>query len=311
MRNLRTCTYTSRSAIFLDLSITLTNGVIHTTIYEKPQNLYLYIPPSSCHAPGILKGLIFGAANRAKTICSDSADRLPFMEKTFYRLINRGHSPAALKPIFEDAIRRILSNNHRHVPRPFRCLEPPQPFSPQKRTRTDHTVTPRKRIRSDRADHSEMEVPHSPLPATQASATRPCHPRHLGKRPRLDTDTPVAPSALPSQKRAKTIFPLFFHMPYNPLDPHPSEIYRRFDKIVLRPDGAQSLQEIPRLHTPQARPGQPPPPPRKLAPVEIESLQVCFHNQKKLGSILSPRRLRLGQNFSVSSFFTEKMNTDT
>jgi hypothetical protein len=32
--------------------------------YEKPTNLFLYIPPTSAHSPGVLKRIIFGNVHR-------------------------------------------------------------------------------------------------------------------------------------------------------------------------------------------------------------------------------------------------------
>ncbi len=44
---------------FMDLNITLSRGRLYTSLYAKPLALHLYIPPSSCHAPGITTGLIY------------------------------------------------------------------------------------------------------------------------------------------------------------------------------------------------------------------------------------------------------------
>lgn len=62
----------STAAVFLDLNIHLdTDGICHTSIYEKSLNLYLYIPPHSCHAPGVTKSVIFGTVHRAINLFSD------------------------------------------------------------------------------------------------------------------------------------------------------------------------------------------------------------------------------------------------
>ena len=98
----------SKQANFLDLTITLGNNGYTTTIYEKKMNLYLYIPPHSCHPPGVIKGLIFGAVNRAKTLCSNPNDRMPILRRTLRRLVRRGHTRKKIVPIFNDAIKSIL-----------------------------------------------------------------------------------------------------------------------------------------------------------------------------------------------------------
>jgi hypothetical protein len=97
-----------KSAIFLDLRISLHHDTIETTIYEKKLNLYLYLPPHSCHPPGVLKGLIFGFAFRAKTLCTNPSDRIPFLRKCYHRLIQRGHSPSSIAPLFKEAITRVI-----------------------------------------------------------------------------------------------------------------------------------------------------------------------------------------------------------
>ena len=64
----------SNEVVFMDLSLTITNGRIATSLYAKPMALHLYIPPFSCHAPGISLGLIYGHFFRVMMLCSHQHD---------------------------------------------------------------------------------------------------------------------------------------------------------------------------------------------------------------------------------------------
>ena len=44
---------------FMDMTIRIEAGKIVTALYAKPLALYQYIPPDSCHPPGILTGLVY------------------------------------------------------------------------------------------------------------------------------------------------------------------------------------------------------------------------------------------------------------
>jgi hypothetical protein len=50
----------SRHAIFLDLNLYIVRRQIKTTTYQKELNLYLYLPGSSAHTLGMIKGTIYG-----------------------------------------------------------------------------------------------------------------------------------------------------------------------------------------------------------------------------------------------------------
>ena len=66
----------TKSIDFLDLTLSLTDdGRVTTSLYEKSLNLYLYLPPHSAHACGVLSGHI---------------------NTFFYRLCARGHTLANL-----------------------------------------------------------------------------------------------------------------------------------------------------------------------------------------------------------------------
>ena len=45
---------------FLDITISIHNGIISTTLYDKVLNLYMYITPHSYHPPDVLTGSSLG-----------------------------------------------------------------------------------------------------------------------------------------------------------------------------------------------------------------------------------------------------------
>ena len=56
---------------FLDITVSIKDNVLTTTLFEKALNLYLYISPQSAHPPGVLTGLVIGNCHRIHTLCSD------------------------------------------------------------------------------------------------------------------------------------------------------------------------------------------------------------------------------------------------
>ena len=61
---------------FMDLTISITNGNISTSLFEKPLNLHLYIPLHSAHPPGLLPGIVHSTLFRIFTLSSDHNDRI-------------------------------------------------------------------------------------------------------------------------------------------------------------------------------------------------------------------------------------------
>ena len=93
----------SSTTIFMDLRISILNGHFSTTIYSKPMSLHLYIPPSSCHAPGIATSLIYGHTLRVYRLCSKYSDINKELKLFYERLIARGHSPNTILPLLAKA----------------------------------------------------------------------------------------------------------------------------------------------------------------------------------------------------------------
>ena len=80
-----------------------------TTIYAKSMALYQYIPPSSCHPPGVLTGLVFGQILRIYQLCSLS-NNIDKELSLFYRhLLIRGYKPDNLLPLLEKGINNAIT----------------------------------------------------------------------------------------------------------------------------------------------------------------------------------------------------------
>jgi hypothetical protein len=97
------CTDLTTSVYFMDLTITIADGRLETTLFEKAQNLYLYIPPHSSHPRGVFTGLIFGQVLRIRRLCSKQSDAGGQIKQFFTRLLARGHTREFLQPLFKRA----------------------------------------------------------------------------------------------------------------------------------------------------------------------------------------------------------------
>ena len=89
---------------FMDLTISIKNGKISTSLFEKPLNLHLYIPLRSTHPPGLLPGIIHSTLFRIFTLCSDHNDRILCTKVFFKRLQAQGYKSDQIKPLFYNDI---------------------------------------------------------------------------------------------------------------------------------------------------------------------------------------------------------------
>jgi hypothetical protein len=98
------------SATFLDLTLEIVDDRIVTKTFEKALNLFLYIPPSSAHSPGVLKSTIFGNVRRYWNQNSNKKDYQDAVRRFVARLEARGHDHDELRPLFQDAFEAIARN---------------------------------------------------------------------------------------------------------------------------------------------------------------------------------------------------------
>ena len=107
-------------AIFLDLRITINKSShIETSTYQKPMNLFLYIPPTSAHPPGVLKSTIYGNLRRFWLQNSKLSDYTRVTQQFASHLIARGHSSQNISKLFLEAADKIdqglCKNSHQTV----------------------------------------------------------------------------------------------------------------------------------------------------------------------------------------------------
>ena len=93
----------SESCNYMDLRLTISGHAIHSTLFEKAQNLYLYLPPHSSHPRGPLQSLIFGNILRIHRLCSTPEEIAKHIRAFHSRLLNRGHLSTTITPLFRNA----------------------------------------------------------------------------------------------------------------------------------------------------------------------------------------------------------------
>ncbi len=71
--------------------------------------LYQYIPPTSCHPPGALTGLVFGQILRIFQLCSRDEDINSELAAFHHRLLDRGYKATNIIPLL---IKGINNANH-------------------------------------------------------------------------------------------------------------------------------------------------------------------------------------------------------
>jgi hypothetical protein len=102
----------STSVNFLDITISILGNRIVTKIYEKPLNLYLYLPPQSTHPPGLAHGMILGGNGRIYHLTLEHPDRQAAIHAFYQRLRVCGYPAETLRPLFTEGISHASSTRH-------------------------------------------------------------------------------------------------------------------------------------------------------------------------------------------------------
>ena len=98
----------SREMSFLDITIKINVcNRIKTRTYQKPMNLFLYLPGPSAHPHGCIKGTIHGLLRRYYEQNSKRSDYVHFAVTLYRNLLLRAHRSDVIRPIFLEAHARI------------------------------------------------------------------------------------------------------------------------------------------------------------------------------------------------------------
>ena len=97
----------SVTTTFLDLRLTIQRNKIVTSTFQKPMNLYLYIPPLSAHPKSCFKGFITGEILRYWNQNSNEEDFISLTSQFIQRLLQRGHLLSNIVPIIRTAASSI------------------------------------------------------------------------------------------------------------------------------------------------------------------------------------------------------------
>ena len=114
---------------YMDIEVYPLGNRFATKSYAKPLNLYLFLPPSSAHPPGILKGHVFGQIKKLYHQNTKFEDFKHFALLFFRRLVARGNNREGLIKLFNQALLRhcptveVLCNGH---PIPRTSVRTPQ-----------------------------------------------------------------------------------------------------------------------------------------------------------------------------------------
>lgn len=88
--------------IFKDPTFAAT-GKFATSLYQKTQNKYLYLPPSSFHSPHVFSAFVIAEVKRYRLHCSREEDFLAACARYRQRLLERGYNSMQLQSWFATA----------------------------------------------------------------------------------------------------------------------------------------------------------------------------------------------------------------
>ena len=85
---------------YLDISVNLSGGKISFSLFRKPQNLYLYLPRTSCHPEPVFRSVCSGEGTRLARRCQQQHVLSRELAFTCQKLISRGYSYSLIQSAF-------------------------------------------------------------------------------------------------------------------------------------------------------------------------------------------------------------------
>jgi len=110
----------SDSVNFLDLTLTIEGGKIVTKTYQKEMNLYLYLPSTSAHPNGCIKGTVYGLVRRYYHQNTYRKDYINFVGLLYHRLLQRGWDRGYIRGLVLEATNKVEGRGYpnQHSPTP-------------------------------------------------------------------------------------------------------------------------------------------------------------------------------------------------
>ena len=98
----------SNKVNFLDVTMWIgPSSKVQYRTYQKPMNLFLYIPPNSARPSGVLQSLIHSLIQTYKCQNTSTRDFKHFVNLLYKQLRARGHTQDSLLPVFTSAAKSI------------------------------------------------------------------------------------------------------------------------------------------------------------------------------------------------------------
>ena len=98
---------------FLDLSLSITGNKIVSKTFQKPENLFLYLPASSAHPQGCIKGTVYSLINRYYRHNTNRKDYIFYVAELYRHLLNRGWEIIYIRQLIMDATTKIEERGSR------------------------------------------------------------------------------------------------------------------------------------------------------------------------------------------------------